>query len=66
MKAQVATLPDLTDAAALGWHEAYADTIGRLVALGASPIDVGQPADAPWVVLADPEGNELCVQPADM
>lgn len=27
---------------------------------GAVPIDVGQ-GDAPWVVLADPEGNEFCV-----
>jgi predicted enzyme related to lactoylglutathione lyase len=35
--------------------------IHRLVALGARRIDVGQPADVPWVVLADPEGNEFCV-----
>jgi hypothetical protein len=28
---------------------------------GATPIEVGQPEDADWVVLADPEGNELCV-----
>ena len=33
----------------------------RLLALGARPVDVGQPADASWVVLADPEGNEFCL-----
>jgi hypothetical protein len=36
------------------------DEVARLVALGAQPVDVGQ-GDAPWVVLADPEGNEFCV-----
>jgi len=30
-------------------------------ALGATPADVGQPADAPWTVLRDPEGNEFCI-----
>ena len=35
--------------------------VARLVASGASPRDVGQASDATWVVLADPEGNELCV-----
>jgi len=24
-------------------------------------VDVGQGADVPWVVLADPEDNEFCV-----
>jgi hypothetical protein len=24
-------------------------------------VDVGQPADVTWVVLADPGGNEFCV-----
>ena len=38
-----------------------AATVERLLALGARRVDVGQPADATWVVLADPEGNELCV-----
>jgi catechol 2,3-dioxygenase-like lactoylglutathione lyase family enzyme len=38
--------------------------VERLVALGAARADVGQPADAPWVVLADPEGNEFCVLPS--
>ena len=27
---------------------------------GAAPVDIGQ-GDVPWVVLADPEGNEFCV-----
>jgi hypothetical protein len=35
--------------------------VDRLVALGAAPVDIGQPADADHVVLADPEGNELCI-----
>ncbi len=34
--------------------------VERLVALGAHRIDIGQ-GDVPWVVLADPEGNEFCV-----
>ncbi|HVB45473.1 MAG TPA: VOC family protein [Streptosporangiaceae bacterium] len=32
----------------------------RLLSLGATSADIGQGA-VPWVVLADPEGNELCV-----
>lgn len=35
--------------------------IGRLLDLGATRVDVGQPTDATWTVLADPEGNEFCV-----
>jgi hypothetical protein len=35
--------------------------VARLVGLGARRVDVGQVTDAPWVVLADPEGNEFCV-----
>ncbi|HEY2959848.1 MAG TPA: VOC family protein [Actinomycetota bacterium] len=34
--------------------------VARLRSLGAAPADVGQ-HDVPWVVLADPEGNEFCV-----
>jgi hypothetical protein len=34
--------------------------LARLEALGASRVDVGQ-GDAPWIVLADPEGNEFCL-----
>lgn len=35
--------------------------IRRLLDLGATPVDVGQDPDVTWTVLADPEGNELCV-----
>jgi predicted enzyme related to lactoylglutathione lyase len=36
--------------------------ITRLLELGATHAHVGQnPAHVPWVVLADPEGNEFCV-----
>ena len=35
--------------------------VERLLALGATHADVGQGGDEPWVVLADPEGNEFCV-----
>jgi len=35
--------------------------VARLVALGATRVDVGQPDDATWVVLADPAGNAFCV-----
>jgi catechol 2,3-dioxygenase-like lactoylglutathione lyase family enzyme len=35
--------------------------VERLIGLGATRIDVGQPMDATFVVLADPEGNEFCV-----
>jgi hypothetical protein len=35
--------------------------VARLIRLGATYADVGQPADASFTVLRDPEGNELCV-----
>ncbi len=35
--------------------------VERLVGLGATRADVGQVGDEPFVVLADPEGNEFCV-----
>ncbi|WP_369863805.1 VOC family protein [Brevibacterium linens] len=35
--------------------------VARLLALGARRVDVGQAGDEPWVVLADPEGNEFCI-----
>jgi predicted enzyme related to lactoylglutathione lyase len=34
--------------------------VRRLEGLGARRIDIGQ-VDVPWVVMADPEGNEFCV-----
>jgi hypothetical protein len=38
----------------------HAAELARLLALGATKVDVGQGDDVPWVVLADPEGNEFC------
>jgi hypothetical protein len=37
------------------------EELQRLLSLGATPADVGQGDDVSWVVLADPEGNELCL-----
>jgi predicted enzyme related to lactoylglutathione lyase len=37
-----------------------ATELARLLALGATTVDIGQ-GDVPWVVLADPEGNEFCL-----
>lgn len=37
-----------------------AATVDRLLARGARRADIGQ-GNVPWVVLADPEGNEFCV-----
>lgn len=34
--------------------------VDRLVSLGAHRANIGQ-GDLPWVVLADPEGNEFCI-----
>jgi len=34
--------------------------VDRLLNLGATRVDIGQ-GERPWVVLADPEGNEFCV-----
>lgn len=34
--------------------------VNRLCGLGATRLDIGQ-VEVPWVVLADPDGNELCV-----
>lgn len=34
--------------------------VARLERLGARRVDIGQ-GDVPWVVMADPEGNEFCV-----
>ncbi|HVD16940.1 MAG TPA: VOC family protein [Actinomycetota bacterium] len=38
----------------------HAAEVARMRTLGATPADVGQ-GEVPWVVLADPEGNEFCV-----
>ena len=37
------------------------DEVDRLLALGATRADIGQTGNESWTVLADPEGNELCV-----
>ncbi len=37
-----------------------ATELARLLALGATRVDIGQ-GEVPWVVLADPEGNEFCL-----
>ena len=34
--------------------------VERFLALGATKVDIGQ-GDVSWVVMADPEGNELCI-----
>ena len=36
------------------------EIVDRLLAAGATHADIGQ-GDVPWTVLADPDGNELCV-----
>lgn len=41
--------------------EPMADELDRLVALGATRIGEGSQGPHHWVVLADPEGNELCL-----
>lgn len=38
-----------------------ADEVDRVVALGATVL--GDEPDLPWVVIADPEGNEFCILP---
>jgi len=35
--------------------------IARILALGASRVEIGQLGTESWTVLADPEGNEFCV-----
>ena len=43
-----------------------AELVSRARDLGGGPADVGQ-GDVPWVVMADPEGNEFCVlEPRDV
>ncbi|MEC3974031.1 VOC family protein [Amycolatopsis sp. H20-H5] len=37
-----------------------AELVERALSLGARPAEIGQ-GTTPWVVLADPEGNEFCV-----
>jgi catechol 2,3-dioxygenase-like lactoylglutathione lyase family enzyme len=39
------------------------EEVDRLTRLGASETEIGQQG-TPWIVMADPEGNEFCVMPA--
>jgi predicted enzyme related to lactoylglutathione lyase len=41
--------------------EHQAELVSRLEGLGARRVDIGQGPDVSWVVMADPDGNELCV-----
>lgn len=41
--------------------EDQAALVARLEGLGARKLDIGQGPDVTWEVMADPEGNELCV-----
>jgi Glyoxalase-like domain len=53
---------DLASASAVD----QAELVSRARDLGGGPADVGQ-GDVPWVVMADPEGNEFCVlEPRDV
>lgn len=38
--------------------------VARVERLGATKVDIGQSGDLPWIVMADPEGNEFCILPA--
>ena len=43
-----------------------AELVSRARDLGGGPVDIGQ-GEVPWVVMADPEGNEFCVlEPRDV
>jgi hypothetical protein len=42
-------------------HGDQDESVATLLALGGRHLDIGQSSDDPHVVLADPEGNELCV-----
>ncbi|MBC6448731.1 VOC family protein [Actinokineospora xionganensis] len=35
--------------------------IDRILALGATRVEIGQTGEESWTVLADPEGNEFCI-----
>jgi hypothetical protein len=47
-------------ASARWWAAAHTTLVARLLDLGATPVDIGQ-GEVSWTVLADPEGNKLCV-----
>ena len=35
--------------------------VERILALGATRVEIGQTGEESWTVLADPEGNEFCI-----
>lgn len=41
-------------------EEDQASYVAKAESLGARKVDIGQ-GDKPWVVMADPEGNEFCI-----
>lgn len=43
------------------YAEDQAAAVDELIARGATRAAVGQPEEAEWVVLRDPEGNEFCL-----
>ena len=44
------------------WADDQAEEVRRLIALGTSEVHWDKrPADADYVILADPEGNRFCV-----
>ncbi len=45
--------------------EQHEKNLERLLGLGARRVDIGQ-GDVAWTVLADPEGNEFCLEPASV
>jgi hypothetical protein len=47
------------EVAPLDQAEQHAE-VDRLVALGATRVDIGQ-GDVDWVVMADPDNNEFCI-----
>jgi Glyoxalase-like domain len=51
---------DLNPGGEVGLEEREAE-IERILALGARRVDVGQTGDESWSVLADPEGNDFCL-----
>jgi hypothetical protein len=44
-----------------GPDDDHATEVARLEKLGARRVDIGQGDAVPWIVMADPEGNEFCV-----
>jgi hypothetical protein len=51
---------DCTDARAQAMFWAAAE-LARLVGLGVTVL-ADQPPDVNWIILADPEGNEFCLE----